>query len=65
MAKLIHTDQQCAVKGRKIQHHLNNLRDIIAFSRDKNINGYIINIDQEKAFDRVEHKYLQQVLEKK
>ena len=31
MAKLVHTDQQCAVKSRKIQHHLHNLRDTIAF----------------------------------
>ena len=35
MGKPIHTDQQCAVKGRKIQHHLHNLRDTITYCRDK------------------------------
>ena len=63
LEKLIHTDQQCAAKGRKTQHHLHNLRDTITYCQDKDINGYIISIDQEQAFDRVEHKYLHNILE--
>ena len=36
METLIHEDQQCAVKGRKIQNHLQNIRETITYGQQKN-----------------------------
>ena len=60
MHKLVHEDQQCAVKGRKIQNHLHNIREIITYCRVKARN---LSLDQEKAFDRVSHSFLHKILE--
>ena len=37
-------------------------RDIIDYAKCDGIPMYIINVDQEKAFDRVSHEYLFRVL---
>ena len=63
MEKLIHEDQQCAVKGRKIQNHLHNIRETITYCQQRNIKVRIISLDQEKAFDRVSHEFLHKTLE--
>ena len=63
MHKLVQEDQQCAVKGRKIQNHLHNIREIITYCRVKDIPARILSLDQEKAFDRVSHSFLHKVLE--
>ena len=64
MSKLTHVDQQCSVKGRKIHNHLHKIRDIIYYTNDLEIPMKILSIDQEKAFDRVNHQYLFKVIEK-
>ena len=61
---LIHPDQACAVPGRQITDNLLLIRDTICFARDRNIPLVVLNLDFEKAFDRVSHQYLFQVLEK-
>ena len=63
MHKLVHEDQQCAIKGRKIQNHLHNIREIITYCRVKDIPARILSLDQEKAFDRVSHSFLHKILE--
>ena len=63
MNKLVHKDQQCAVKGRKIQNHLHNIRDIITYCKVKGTPARIVSLDQEKAFDRVAHSFLHKVME--
>ena len=63
MHKLAHEDQQCAVKGRKIQNHLHNIREIITYCNVKGVPARILSLDQEKAFDRVSHSFLYKVLE--
>ena len=63
MNTLIYKDQQCAAKGRKIHtQHLHNIRDLITYCGDKQTKAYILSIDQEKAFDRVDHNFLRVVL---
>ena len=57
MSKLIHADQQCSIAGRKIQNNLHT-RDIITYTKEKQMQAAIISLDQEKAFDRVAHDYL-------
>ncbi|KAG1928987.1 hypothetical protein F2P79_023209 [Pimephales promelas] len=61
---VIHLDQACAVPGRKITDSLILIRDAICYARDRNIRLVVLNLDFEKAFDRVSHQYLLQVLQK-
>ena len=57
--KLIGPEQTCAVKGRSIQDNLHLVRTII----EKVDNGAaLIKLDQSKAFDRVDHRFLESVL---
>ncbi|KAL7852925.1 hypothetical protein SRHO_G00187100 [Serrasalmus rhombeus] len=61
---VIHPDQVCAVPGRKITDSLVLIQDAICFARDRNIRLLVLNLDFEKAFDRVSHQFLFKVLQK-
>ena len=54
-------DQTCGVPDRSIFENLFLIRDVIDYVREKNA---LINLDQEKVFDRVNQRFLQRVLEK-
>ncbi|KAJ0055440.1 hypothetical protein NL108_018665 [Boleophthalmus pectinirostris] len=62
LGDLIHPDQGCAVPGRRITDSLVLIRDTICYARDRNIRLVVLNLDFEKAFDRVSHQYLFEVL---
>ena len=64
LGEVIHPDQSCAVPGRKITDSLVLIRDTICYARDRNIRLIVLNLDFEKAFDRVSHQYLFKVLQK-
>ena len=55
-------DQTCALPGRRITDNLILIRDTICYARDRNMRLLILNLDFEKAFDRVSHQYLFKVL---
>ncbi len=61
---IITTNQTYAVIKRDITDVINNIRDIIWYMKEEKETGYIISVDLEKAFDRVEHKYLIDVMER-
>ena len=62
--KIIHSSQACGVKGRKINHHIWLLDHLINYqTTHPEIEFATITLDQEKAFDRIEHDYLIQTLE--
>ena len=61
---VIDEDQTCGIKGRTIFENLFRLRDMIHAAKTYNTNLTLINIDQEKAFDRVNRPFLLKVLEK-
>ena len=64
LCKIISICQTCCINGRDIADNIVNLRDIIDMLEDENMEGYIIKCDQEKAFDRISHSYMIEVLKK-
>jgi hypothetical protein len=62
LGQLINEDQQCSVKNRSILKHAHFLRDLIQYTHDKDIESSLLSLDQTKAFDRVSHIFLHDVL---
>ncbi len=60
---LIHRDQTGFVPGRQIFEHIRLAQNIIDYAEAEEVNGVIVALDQEKAYDRVNHEYLWQVLD--
>ncbi|XP_053533103.1 transposon TX1 uncharacterized 149 kDa protein isoform X1 [Ictalurus punctatus] len=63
MEQITHLDQTYCVPGRSILDNIHLIRDILDVSRLLGLKTGLIFLDQEKAFDRVEHEYLWKVLE--
>eukprot|EP00061_Rhincodon_typus_P017798 g46662.t1 len=61
---VIYPDQTCAVPGRRIAESLALLRDMIACVQDSGVDTCLINLNQEKAFDKILHTYMRDVLSK-
>ena len=61
---IISEEQNCSVPRRTIFNNLFLIRDTIKFSKEKNIKFYLLQIDQEKAFDKVDHDFLYKTMEK-
>ena len=61
---LISEDQSCCIPGRNIADNVILMDNIIQYLGKNNESGYILKVDQYKAFDRVEHSYLLNVLTK-
>ena len=59
---VINYDQTCGIPDRTIFENLFRLRDITQLAKQNNTDAILINIDQEKAFDRVNHQFLQRTL---
>ena len=62
--KLIHTDQNGYIKGRNIAYNIRLIQDVINYFENDNIEGAIIFLDFQKAFDTVSHDFLFSVLKK-
>lgn len=63
MGQVIHPDQSYCVPNRSIFDNISFIRDIIQVSKLLDIKCGLLSLDQEKAFDRVEHSYLWNSLE--
>lgn len=64
LPKIISTTQAYGIKGKDILDIVQSIRDTMFYMREKNKGGYLISLDLEKAFDRVEHEYLTNVIKK-
>ena len=64
IGKLIHTDQNGYIKGRNIAYNIRLIQDVINYFENDNIEGAIIFLDFQKAFDTVNHNFLLSVLTK-
>ena len=61
---IIEPDHTYGIPGRSIRNNLWLTRDILNYGLETTIPGVIVSVDQEKAFDRVDHKYLLKVMER-
>ncbi|CAM2097127.1 unnamed protein product [Caretta caretta] len=58
MADVIHPNQTYTVPGRSIFDNLFLVRDLLELGRRDGLSFALLSLDQEKAFDRVDHGYL-------
>ena len=61
---IISAEQNCSIPNRTIFNNLFLIRDIISYTKQKNNHFYILQIDQEKAFDKIDRTFLYKTLEK-
>ena len=64
LCKIIHSKQFCAVPGRNINQCNMELRDIIFYANQENLDLAILNLDWYKAFDTVSIDFVIKILEK-
>ena len=62
ISDLIGPEQTYAVKGRSIQDNLHLIREVLEGIKD-DIEAALFSLDQSKAFDRVDHRFLATVLD--
>ncbi|KAF5342495.1 hypothetical protein D9611_001696 [Ephemerocybe angulata] len=62
--KLIHPDQAGFMKGRRIDDHTELVNLMINWCELKEENGLLVFLDQEKAYDKITHRFLQSTLDK-
>ena len=62
ISNLVGPEQNYAVKGRSIRDNLHLVRQILEVIKD-DTKAALMNLDQSKAFDRVDHRFLATVLE--
>ena len=65
LPSIIHTDQSGYVKNRNIAFALRTIQDTIDITNRDDLNGLLLFIDYQKAFDSVSHRFLFDVLKKK
>ncbi|CAM2111997.1 unnamed protein product [Caretta caretta] len=63
MAVVVHPDQTYTVPGRSIFDNLFLVRDLLELGRRDGLSFALLSLDQEKAFDRVDHWYLLSTLQ--
>ncbi|CAM5135739.1 unnamed protein product [Natator depressus] len=63
MADVIHPDQTYTVPGRSIFDNLFLVRDLLELGWRDGLSFALLSLDQEKAFDRVDHGYLLSTLQ--
>ena len=60
---LVTNQQTCGIPGREISTNLSLIRDVLEITERTGETGILVNIDQEKAFDRVDRRLLEATLQ--
>ncbi len=63
LPNIIQTNQAYAIPGRDITDTISSIRDVVSYMITEKKSGYVISLDLEKAFDRVEHEYLFKIVQ--
>lgn len=61
---LVHPDQAAFIPGRQIFGHIKLAKMVMEYAEAEECNGAIVALDQEKAYDMINHDYLWAVLRK-
>lgn len=61
---IVHPAQAGFVPGRRFHNHTQLARMMMLCAEVKEVNGAIVALDQEKAYDKISHHYLWRVLER-
>ncbi|OJT03797.1 Transposon TX1 uncharacterized 149 kDa protein, partial [Trametes pubescens] len=61
---IVHEAQAGFVPGRRLHNHTQLARMMMSWAETKEVNGAIVALDQEKAYDKIDHEYLWAVLER-
>lgn len=64
LLKIILSNQAYGVKGRDISDTVRNIRDVMSYMNEEKKSGYVISMDFEKDFYRVEHEFLFAILKR-
>ena len=64
LTQVVGKEQLCAAPGRNIHDGNVLIRDLVTFLRSKGIEGYLLSLDQRKAFDMVDRSFLFQYLDR-
>jgi len=59
---LIHKDQAGIVPGRSLFDHTRLAHLMVNYAEKQEQNGCIISLDQEKAYNKIDHEYLWEIL---
>ncbi|KAH7955665.1 hypothetical protein HPB52_002808 [Rhipicephalus sanguineus] len=62
LPSIISPCQSCAVPGQSMFANLTATRDVFEYAAQKKLSGAFFCLDQAKAFDRVKHRYMLEVL---
>ncbi|OJT09005.1 Transposon TX1 uncharacterized 149 kDa protein [Trametes pubescens] len=60
---IVHPDQAGFLPGRRIHDNIRLTKIMLDYAEAEEINGVIVALDQEKAYDRIDHHYLWRLLE--
>ena len=60
----ISTEQNCSILNRTIFDNLFLITDIITYTKQKNNHFYLLQIDQEKTFHKIDRTFLYKTMEK-
>ncbi len=64
LSTVLHNSQTASVLGRSMFHNWFLIRDTVEYCNRFGINAYLVSIDQEKAFDKVNRDFLYKIMEK-
>ena len=64
MPEIILVEQNCSIPQRTIFNNLFLIRDLIKYTTEKNNKFYLLPIDQQKAFDKIDRPFLFKNMEK-
>ncbi|KAK6471301.1 hypothetical protein HHUSO_G29651 [Huso huso] len=62
ISSVVNSDQTCGIPGRLLTDSLALVRDIIEYVKDRNVPLCLLSLDQEKAFDRLNHSFIMSIL---